>query len=254
MIDDHDADMLEGLLQKIDVSKGFALVINSPGGNGLAAERIINLCRSYSGTGDYWTIIPGKAKSAATMICLGSSKIIMSKTSELGPIDPQFIEREESGKTNVYSAYSLIMSYKTIFEKAIQNKTGRMEPFLQALSDYNPKQIEQCKIQLDLSQDIAVKALKTGMLSDLDEDEIIQKIKIFLIPKETKVHGRPIYHRDLESLGLNIEVIESKDDFWSLIYELYQRLNIYVSSNNVAKCIESENYSFHANYSSNKGS
>lgn len=87
MIDDHDADMLEGLLQKIDVSKGFALVINSPGGNGLAAERIINLCRSYSGTGDYWTIIPGKAKSAATMICLGSSKIIMSKTSELGPID-----------------------------------------------------------------------------------------------------------------------------------------------------------------------
>ncbi len=31
MIEDDDADMLEGILQKLDLSKGLALVINSPG-------------------------------------------------------------------------------------------------------------------------------------------------------------------------------------------------------------------------------
>lgn len=243
MINDSDADLLEGLLQKTDVSKGFALFISSPGGDGLAAERIINICRAYSGTKEYTAIIPGKAKSAATMICLGASKLLMSETSELGPIDPQYIETDESGKSEVYSAYGMVMSYKKIFERALTT-TGRMEPFLQALDGYDAKQIESCITELELSQDIAVKALKSGMLSKLDEDEITRQIKIFLIPKETKVHGRPIYYKDIKDSELIIDIEEPKNELWSLLYELYLRLNIYTSTNNVGKCLESENHSF----------
>ena len=88
MIEDSDSDMLEGVLQECDLSEGFALVLSSPGGSALAAERIINICRSYSGIGLYKAIVPSKAKSAATMICLGASELIMGKTSELGSIDP----------------------------------------------------------------------------------------------------------------------------------------------------------------------
>ncbi|GAH14065.1 unnamed protein product, partial [marine sediment metagenome] len=44
----------------MDLSKGLALIINSPGGSGLAAERIINVCRSYSGTEEFWAIVPNK--------------------------------------------------------------------------------------------------------------------------------------------------------------------------------------------------
>lgn len=75
----------------MDLSKGLIIMINSPGGDGLAAERIINVCRSYSGTGEYQVIVPGKAKSAATMVCFGASAIYMSPTSELGPVDPQIV-------------------------------------------------------------------------------------------------------------------------------------------------------------------
>ncbi|MGB9804928.1 SDH family Clp fold serine proteinase, partial [Desulfofundulus sp.] len=85
MIEDEDVKVLEDVLQRIDTSGGFALIINSPGGDALAAERIIRICRSYSGTGEYWAIVPGKAKSAATMICFGASKIFMGAASELGP-------------------------------------------------------------------------------------------------------------------------------------------------------------------------
>ena len=49
-IEDTDADMLGGVLRCLDLSQGLALVVSSPGGSGLAAERIINVCRSYSGT------------------------------------------------------------------------------------------------------------------------------------------------------------------------------------------------------------
>ncbi|MBW8003881.1 MAG: hypothetical protein FVQ80_18110 [Planctomycetes bacterium] len=74
-IEDSDAQMLEGILQKMDLTAGLALFIDSPGGNALAAERIINICRSYSEIREYWAIVPGKAKSAATLICFGASKI-----------------------------------------------------------------------------------------------------------------------------------------------------------------------------------
>lgn len=52
VLSNADADMLQSILQEMDLSKGFALVINSPGGDGIAAERIINVCRTYSGTGE----------------------------------------------------------------------------------------------------------------------------------------------------------------------------------------------------------
>jgi ClpP class serine protease len=122
----------------MDLSKGLAIVINSPGGLGLAAERIIQACRAYSGTGEYWAIVPGKAKSAATMICLGAKKILMGPTSELGSIDPQI--QLETGE--VCSAYNIIKSYEELFGEAVNTK-GHIEPYLQQLKNYDRKLIEE---------------------------------------------------------------------------------------------------------------
>lgn len=244
MIEDNDADMLEGVLQKCDLSKGFALLLSSPGGSGLAAERIINICRSYSGTGKYTVIIPGKAKSAATMICLGASKIIMGKTSELGTIDPQRVI-EEDGEVKWFSIFNLIRSYEDLFNKAVKER-GNLQPYLQQLANYDAREVAEFRSALSLSEDIAIKTLKTGMLSNLSNETIKQQIEIFLTPEKVKVHGRPIYAQDALNCKLNVEIKNVKERFWSIVYELYVRLNNYVSTNNVAKCIESKDYSFRA--------
>lgn len=81
-IADKDADMIECILQGVDLKKGFILLLNSPGGSGLAAERIIQICCSYS-KNNFDVMVPKMAKSAATMICLGANKIFMPKTAEL---------------------------------------------------------------------------------------------------------------------------------------------------------------------------
>ena len=162
MIEDKDADMLEGILQKINLSNGLALMINSPGGDGLAAERIINLCRNYSKTGEYWAIVPGKAKSATTMICLGGSKIIMGPASELGPIDPQFTTHEQ-GTPKWFSVYNIVKSYEDLFKRAVKEK-GNLEPYLQQLAKYDEREIKECKAALSLSEDIAIKTLASGMM------------------------------------------------------------------------------------------
>ena len=244
MLEDSDADILEAILKKCDLSKGFALLLSSPGGSGLAAERITNLCRSYSGMGKYEVIVPGKAKSAATMICLGASKLIMSKTSELGSVDPQ-ITYVEDNQMKRFSLYNIVKSYEDLFLKAVDTK-GNLQPYLQQLTNYDSREIAEFRTALSLSEDIAIKALKTGMLLGLSDKEIKRKIKDFLTPEKVKTHGRSIYAQDALNMGLNVEIRDLKEKIWSIIYELYFRLNNFVSTNNVAKCIESKVHSFPA--------
>lgn len=73
-----------------------------------------------------------------------------------------------------------------------------------------------------------------------------RKIKDLLTPEKVKTHGRPIYAQDVLNCGLNIEIRNLKEKFWSTVYEVFVRLDNFVSTNNVAKCIESKDYSFRA--------
>jgi len=249
-IEDSDASMIEGILQKTDLSKGLTLIMSSPGGSGLSAERIINVCREYSKNGKYQVVIPNKAKSAATMICLGAEKLIMSCASELGPIDPQKTEKRDN-QAKWFSVFNIVKSYEKIFSEAVKTK-GNLQPYIQQLNYYDPREIEEMKSALSLSEDIAVKTLKSGMLKKLSIKQINKKIETFLIPeKKTKTHGRPIYAPDAKKCGLNIKIIDPRDKLWQTIYELYIRLNSFVSTNNIAKCIENKSFSFHGSIGKN---
>jgi Serine dehydrogenase proteinase len=190
-IDDEDCDMLQSVLQETDLSKGLVLMISSPGGDALAAERIVNICRAYSGTNDYWALVPGRAKSAATIICIGASKIIMAPTSELGPVDPQII-REEDGQTKWFSAFSLVTGYRTLFNEAV-NTNGNVEPYVQQLARYDIRDINTWQGFMEVSKDIAIKVLGSGIMTGKSSQEIEQKIKIFWDPSAgTQHHGREI--------------------------------------------------------------
>lgn len=243
MIEDADAAMIEGLLQKIDLTNGLALLINSPGGIGISAERIINICKSYSGTGNFVAIVAGKAKSAATMVCLGADKILMSKTSELGPIDPQFRIQKDNKSVNI-ALCNLVQSYKDLFEQAVKSE-GNIQPYLQQLANYDAREIKEFEAAIELSEDVAIRALQNGMMKGVQKETIKLKIKVFLTPEETKSHGRSIFYEEAEHCGLNIELIDLKSELWKLSYELFVRTENFTNTR-VSKCIESKEYSFAA--------
>ncbi len=190
MVEDTDADVIEGVLQNMDLSKGFALFISSYGGYGEAAERIINVCRSASATGEFWAIVPGKAKSAATMVCFGASKIYMGASSELGPIDPQLTIIEE-GRRKTFSVWNIVRSYEDLFDRAV-NEQGNLEPYIQQLQRYDYREIKEFEAAIDLAEDIAIRSLKSGMMKGKTITAIKKQIEIFLTPQRAKSHGRPI--------------------------------------------------------------
>lgn len=241
-ITDDDCDMLQSILQNIDCRNGIVLMISSPGGDGLAAERIVNACRAYSGESDYWALVPGKAKSAATIISMGASKILMSQSSELGPVDPQIIRKEDE-VLKAFSAHNLVAGYDRLFAE-VAKAAGPIEPFLQQLAYYDDRDINKYRSLIKLAESISIKILKSGMMQNDTEEEIKEKIDVFLNPEAgTIAHGRPIYAEEAKSCGLNIEDIDIHSDAWELIYELYSRTERYVSSQ-VCKAVESAEDSF----------
>ena len=214
------------------------MLINSPGGDGLAAERIVNVCRSYSNTNEYSTIIAGKAKSAATMVCMWASEIMMAPPSELGPVDPQII-RTEDGEKKIFSAHSLVNLYDNLFNGALKTK-GNLEPYIQQLAHFDVREISKFRSYIDLGEDIAIKSLASGMMKGTSKKDIKRKIKVFLDPAAgTMAHGRPIYLDEAKSSGLNINEIGVNSPLWGLLYELYVRTDGFVSGNS-AKAVESK--------------
>lgn len=241
MIEDQDAVLIEEVLQNTNLKKdGFILIINSLGGSGLAAERIINVCRTYSNN-NFEVIVPNQAKSAATIICLGSNKIHMSSTSEIGPIDPQLVILEGETK-KVLSAHSIITSYNDLIQKANRTK-GNIEPYLQQLARYDAREIEEYKRAMELSESIAVKYLKEGMMSTLSMKVIKEKLKPLLSPLMTKSHGRPIFIEEAKKCGLNINKLDYKSKLWENIWDLYIRTD-YCLKKDCIKVVESsvDNY------------
>jgi ClpP class serine protease len=241
MLDDTDAEMLDGLLQKMNLSKGLAVIINSPGGDGLAAERMINTFRRYSKTHEFIAVVPRQAKSAATLVCFGASKIIMGPSSELGPVDPQLTVLENK-KWKRFSLCNVIESYDDLFARAVRTK-GNLQPFLLQLPNYDEREIRDYRNVVSLATDIAVRNLASGMLKGKKVKDLANRLEPFLKPEAKLAHGRPIYREEAEDCGLKIE--EPSDALWNVVSELHVRANNYVS-NHVAKCIETVTYSFSA--------
>ncbi|MFB3788712.1 MAG: serine protease [bacterium] len=73
-------------LDLIYKSSKISLFLYTRGGETLAAWTLVNLIRQFAD--ELEVIVPAKAHSAGTLICLGANSIVMTKQSTLGPIDP----------------------------------------------------------------------------------------------------------------------------------------------------------------------
>ena len=224
-LSDPDADMLEEVLRNsIKPGERLALILNSPGGDALAAERIINICRSHSPRG-FIAIVPKMAKSAATMICLGAKEIWMSQTSELGPIDPQIpIMVPGRSRPRFFAAHEILNSYNDLMRKANRTK-GRIEPYLQQLSRFDARDIQWIISAQQLSESIAVRTLQSGVMKGRRPTQIRNKMRPLLDPDYAKVHGRPLYHDVAKKCGLAVKLQPLHSPLWEAVWELYVRLN-----------------------------
>lgn len=83
------AEVLDRFVHHLDTAgqvKKITLLLYTRGGSTLAAWSLVNLIRQFCD--EFEVVVPSKAHSAGTLICLGADTIMMTKQATLGPIDP----------------------------------------------------------------------------------------------------------------------------------------------------------------------
>jgi hypothetical protein len=79
-------DLFAHHLDLMDTAEKISLILYTRGGDTLASWSIANLVRQFCR--HFEVIVPLKAHSGGTLICLGADNIVMTKQASLGPIDP----------------------------------------------------------------------------------------------------------------------------------------------------------------------
>ncbi|MDA8379362.1 MAG: hypothetical protein M0020_00775 [Actinomycetota bacterium] len=220
----EDAVPLMDLLHQVDTGTDIDFLLQTPGGDVDAADKIVRILRKRVGEkGTLRVVVPDCAKSAGTLLALGAHLIVMSDSSELGPIDPQIIAPGSAGQPTRRPAHTYVDGYDALVAKIddpasyADGKDTKAEQLL--LNKCDPALLDLCRQAIRRSRRLAEKLLKQGMLQEGAWSEVAGR----LTDNETFLsqHGAVIDYQDAIDLGLSVEYLEPNSKVWQAYWRLY---------------------------------
>ncbi len=234
-----DIQLFEDLFAHLPPKQNIDLLLQSPGGDADAAEKIVYICRqSASG---FRVIIPEYAKSAATLIALASDEVVMGFTSELGPIDTQISGPGPGGAPFQTSAQSFIDEFERIKEEVKETKE-LSAAYYPILDGFNLGFLGMCRNAVERSKKFAEKWLKEYMLKG-DGKKAAEIAAELSDVKKWLSHGIVIDADEAEKLGIKVYKLGRDDDLWKCIWYLHCCYGMLFMKTNVVKIFESETVS-----------
>lgn len=192
----------------------------------MAPPRIVRLVREYAD--EFYTLVPYRAHSAGTSICLGSDGIYMGKMGELSPIDPstsnpynlQAIPGDPRNPlTKIPISVEDVSAYMTLARDmaGLVSEQQKIEVFRALTNKYQPLALGNVQRVVNVIRSL------TPELLDFQLKTTEEKIKIPEITKaltETYTHSHLICRDFAEEIGL--KVIRPKKEMESAMWKLYE--------------------------------
>lgn len=206
------------------------VVLHTPGGHIETAYKIVKLLRQHAKKVN--VVVPSYAKSAGTLICLAAENLIMSSTSELGPLDVQIPEHQD-GDVDTYK--SALNGYKALeqvqrhaienFDAAVQlimHRTGgrmRLQDIIKFAIDFSantsgdlysqlhPKTIAEYARSLDVGEQYGVRILTRYMGWQKEKAARVIQRMVYTYPS----HEFIIDSEELTELGFHTEAPKSDE-------------------------------------------
>lgn len=175
------------LLNKIE-GKSIDLLLETNGGATDATEKICGLLRQA--TDDLRVIVPRRAKSNGTVFALCGSNVLMGFQSELGPIDP---------------------SIGGIPAEFVINAPP---------GSFLPVDIQYANSARMQTRKLAFTLLKTGMMKDHTDEEIMATVEKLATKDHYHSHGSAIDADEAMRLNLNIDKLTPENDLWQKLWLL----------------------------------
>lgn len=205
---------LEDILLEIGDCKSLHLFLNTLGGEGGAAIRLVRQMRARCES--LTVVVPLEAKSAGTLLLLGADQIVTGPTSDLGPIDPQMwlehygrkpaktilgaFERAESAAAAdgvLASFHAMVLENRSAFEAQEARES-----------------LSHAKLELEQSLANCPGRCREDILQMTDR---LQEILIDV----PQVHEASISPEELNEAGLPIVQLRPQDQTWIDIWELW---------------------------------
>ena len=212
------------LLHNVSNGQPVDLLIHTFGGSVDAAEKLVKLVRSKVGDSELRVVVPESAKSAGTVIALGADNIVMSDTSELGPIDPQMQFPDSNGNVRWHSVQYYIDAYKEFSKKVNEDPNDVAASIM--LSKIDPAIVKFCQAAKARAQQSAEALLKLGMVRNGVNYTLA--VSNLLDTRRWLSHSQMISWQDATDpqIGLIVEYLAPDDPLWQEFWRLYclQRL------------------------------
>lgn len=225
LIDRDDTLGFVDLLHNLPRGGDLDLLLHTSGGDIDAAEKLISMVRTVVGTGSLRVIVPDFAKSAGTLMALGAGKIVMSDTSELGPIDPQITLNDGHGNLIRHSVQSYLDAYET-HAAALQKDPNDVAAHIM-LSKLDPATLKLFEAARDRARKFAEDQLREGMFRSVPGN-FTQIAAQLMDTKRWLSHGQMISYQDAIDIGLSVEYLDRGSGEWQSHWQLYclQRLAV----------------------------
>jgi hypothetical protein len=217
------------MLHNINEGEPIDLMLHTCGGDVDACEKLMSVIHAKVGGSPLRVIVPDMAKSAGTLMALGANTIIMSDTSELGMIDPQYPMQDRQGNEIWHS----VVAYLEAFDEHSEAlRADYKDPIaLLMLDSFDAKVVRKFQGIRDRVRIFAEDLLKRqGLPASTISAELLSSSR-------WKTHGQPVSYADAMQLGLPIQYVPSSDPLWAQYWRLYCLQRIEIGEN--AKIFES---------------
>lgn len=217
-------------LEAIGQTDKITLILYTLGGDTMATWNIVNLIREYCTKLEI--IVPRKARSSGTIMCLGANNIILTHQSTLGPIDPS-LNSPLGTKVNINGQeLALSTSVESVkgyfnfakYELGIRDSKDLIQAFLKLSDTINPLLIGDVYRRQGQIKMIAQKLLA---YQDCTKNK---KTIINFLCSDSGSHDYAINYKEAKELGLNVEL--ANESLNELINEWYEIISGELELNN----------------------
>lgn len=213
--------LLGNLLDDIGKVKKISLLLYTSGGDMLAPIRIVKLIRNHCD--EFEVLVPYKAHSAGTLICLGADTIVMGKLGELTPVDPTTghpfnpqnpANPQQPLEVSVEDLNSYLLFAK---DRAGVKSEQMIEVYKLLVEKLHPLSIGNAYRAYRMTRLITERLLWLHMDKKKDGKRI--KIIVKEMTGDITIHAYPIDRDEAGELGLKIE--KANDGIDKIMRDLY---------------------------------
>src|SRR5262245_52121602 len=218
LIHDHVLAFAPSEREKLD------LVLYSRGGDSDVPWSIVSMLREYCREGSFSVLLPYRAHSAATVICLGADEIVMTKPAELGPIDATIVSGpynpSEENRTLPVSVEDVTGYFTLLDTIGCTRPHEKLRAFEQLATKVHPLVLGSVSRLLQQTQLVALGLLRTRStpFEEAKNQEIVRKLS-----SEIYSHRHTINRTEARAyLGLDQVVDAESAGIDTSLWDLYR--------------------------------